>query len=340
MTPIQLEALTLRTVDQVRAGQLVEDAQVELKRVLPADPYKAARRVGGHANASRGQPVVWIIGLDEDEGVTGADKAELSDWWPQVQRYFDDLPPELLLQPMNVPVEGDDGERLTVVALAFDTSRLPFVVTAKGQAGPIQREVPYRDATGLRSAKRSDIIRLAVPASRPPEVSVLYSSVVGGSEPFEPGRYRNPLQYEWILKLVCYFIPSSPVAVVLPSHESELRLICESQGFDAQVPHRLNYFKGGVHVQESGKDLVFTGPGRFAVQCSPVPLTLQASEDLGPMHIAFRSVPIGSDQPITVRSTVHYDDRGEFDRAISSYGRHLAPDSGEIHWGHVPPGEG
>ena len=172
MTPFQLEALTLRMVEQVQAGQPVEDAQIELKRMLPADTYKAARRIGGHANASRGQPIVWIIGLDEREGVKGADAAELSDWWPQVQGHFDDLPPELLLQPMNVPVEG-----LTVVALAFDTSRLPFVVKAQGQAGPIQREVPYRDATGLRSAKRSDVIRLALPPAPKVEADVLSARV-------------------------------------------------------------------------------------------------------------------------------------------------------------------
>jgi hypothetical protein len=47
----------LRAIDQVEAGQPNEDFRVELKSQWPADFQKAARRVAGHANAARSEPV-------------------------------------------------------------------------------------------------------------------------------------------------------------------------------------------------------------------------------------------------------------------------------------------
>ena len=260
MTALQLEALTLRAVDQVRAGQPVEDGQIELKRALPKDPYKAARRIGGHANASQGQPIVWIIGLDETEGVKGADKAELSDWWPQVQRYFDDLAPEFALQPMNVPVKGSDGEALTVVAFAFDTSRLPFVVTnGSGKGGPIQREVPYRDATGLRSAKRGDLIRMTSPATPRVEVDLmsarLYLAEGNGTM---PDAAKGPPRWQGAVDL--YVNPIGEGQAVFPAH------LCSAEVISAgspPMPLAVRFLdRKEVNTVISVGDLIVTGPGK------------------------------------------------------------------------------
>ena len=48
------------------AGIFSEDDRVELKGEWPTDIPKAARRIAGHANASGGQSVLWVIGLDEE----------------------------------------------------------------------------------------------------------------------------------------------------------------------------------------------------------------------------------------------------------------------------------
>src|SRR2546428_9721512 len=64
----QLEAWVLAVVDQVPNGHRVEDSRVELKSSWPI-PAEAARRIAGHANASGGAPIPWIIGLDEQRGV-------------------------------------------------------------------------------------------------------------------------------------------------------------------------------------------------------------------------------------------------------------------------------
>lgn len=70
-SPEQVEAWVLSIVDRVRKKQRIEDDRVELKAEWP-EIAKAARRVAGHANASGGDSVLWIIGLNEERGVVHA----------------------------------------------------------------------------------------------------------------------------------------------------------------------------------------------------------------------------------------------------------------------------
>jgi hypothetical protein len=42
---------------------LVEDDLIEFKRTW-IKPHKAARRIAAHANAARGQDILWLIGVD------------------------------------------------------------------------------------------------------------------------------------------------------------------------------------------------------------------------------------------------------------------------------------
>ncbi len=62
MTPSELQ-LTVRNHLEVikRRGGQDEDGRIELKRIWPS-PQKVAERLAAHANASRGQPAIWIIG--------------------------------------------------------------------------------------------------------------------------------------------------------------------------------------------------------------------------------------------------------------------------------------
>src|SRR5262249_53745692 len=101
--PLQIETWAIRVIEQVEAKQPYEDARVELKAEW-TDPQKAARQIAGHANAARGEPILWLIGVDKDRGVTGADYNELANWYPQVQSQFDALAPRLV--DVNVPWKG------------------------------------------------------------------------------------------------------------------------------------------------------------------------------------------------------------------------------------------
>lgn len=159
MRPAQIEAWVLSLVDQITAGKRVEDSRVELKAQWP-EPQTAARRIAGHANASGGDPILWVIGLDETRGVVSVDPVEFADWWAQAKKEFDGIEP--LVTDLTVPASGG-----TLIALLFDTSRRPYVVKnpayGKPGSGPVTLEVPWRTATAVHSARREDLIRLLAP---------------------------------------------------------------------------------------------------------------------------------------------------------------------------------
>lgn len=134
MTKSEIEAIALGAIERVRAGQHVEDDRIELKADWPADHYKAARRIAGHANASRGEPMIWIIGLDEDRGVIGVEKSAFQAWHAQVSRWFDGYAPEPILLCVTV-------ESKTVAILTYETDRPPYVVGLE-KGGAVQFEVP------------------------------------------------------------------------------------------------------------------------------------------------------------------------------------------------------
>lgn len=94
----------------------------------------------------------WIIGIDEElQEFTGCDEQELANWWPSVQKYFDEAAPLLVNHITRNPRPG-----VSIVALCFDGSDRPFVVST-GKS-PAERWIPWRAGTRLRSAYRSEIL--------------------------------------------------------------------------------------------------------------------------------------------------------------------------------------
>jgi hypothetical protein len=208
----QVESWVLGIIDRVKAGQPVEDSRVELKSEWIA-PEKAARRIAGHANAARGARILWIIGLDEDRGVTGAKREELANWYPRVESHFDGLAPGMI--SYSVPT-GDD----TVVALLFETERVPFVVSnpcfGRQGGGAVAREVPWREGTRVRSAKREDLLRLLSPLQVLPDIEVLDGLLAA--------EWRGPdddVCLSWSLALTLYVVPRGDQRIVIPFHKCE-----------------------------------------------------------------------------------------------------------------------
>lgn len=212
MLPHELENKVLGIIDRVKAKQPTEDARVELKAEW-IDAKKAARQLAGHANAARGQPILWVIGLDENKGVVGATKEELANWYPQIERECDGLAPHLALDIV-VPTDGK-----SVVALLFETDRAPYVVLnpdrGSGAAAKIHREVPWRSATGVRSAKRSDLIRLLSPLQKIPNIEVVDCSLYISELGPDTGGNSIPSGFEMDL----YIVPKTPDLLVLPNHK-------------------------------------------------------------------------------------------------------------------------
>jgi len=208
MRHIQIESWTLNVIERVESGQPCEDFRVELKSEW-IEPHKAARRIAGHANAARGETILWLIGVDEDRGVIGADTNELANWFSAVVSEFDGLAPAMT--DVVVPVNDK-----AVVALLFETDRSPFVVKnpahgrERGEA--VSHELPWREGTRTRTAKRADLIKLLTPLLYLPEFEIR-SGELYVSHQHEGNKFK------WTLKLELYVITGSSMQqLVIPFH--------------------------------------------------------------------------------------------------------------------------
>lgn len=238
MNKQQLEAKVLKIVHEVASGKDAEDSLVELKAQWPVDYAKAARQLGGHANASHAQPILWIIGIDEKSGVCGADKAELAKWWPGLERCFDLMAPELTCC-LNIPT--DSG---TVVALLFETDRAPYVVN--GDDG--KREVPWRSANDTRSARRSELLTLLSSLNAVPSFEAISGAMAAeiniGAKAEEAAR--------WELHLQLFAYQDIGVQAVIPFHRCECL-------FEAPQRYPRTFFKSVRLSPPSTRRLFYAG---------------------------------------------------------------------------------
>src|SRR4051812_36862267 len=97
MKPSQLELWSRKVVASVLDGNTVEDSRVELKTNW-ISPDKAAERLAAHANAARGECILWIFGIDENNrALKPIDPNEKGDWYRAVEGMFDGFAPRLLV---------------------------------------------------------------------------------------------------------------------------------------------------------------------------------------------------------------------------------------------------
>ena len=275
MRPFEIESWVLRVIDQVTRNSHSEDSLVELKSTWPK-PATAARQIAAHANAARGAPILWIIGVDEITGVLGADPAEVADWFSAVRSQFDHVYPEL--QDLNVCV-GDH----TVVALLFETDRAPFLVknAAFGSpgGGPVAWEVPWREGRKTRTANREGLFRLIGPLARLPELECLDCSVSVRVEKTSDGVSNQ----RWYLYGSIYVVPAGPEPLVFPFHRCSVAVKLASgviidtwPDFRLSPPRRLGLSRGtgisssvdSMTVESSSSEVIITGPGRVKFEAS------------------------------------------------------------------------
>jgi len=209
MRASQLEVVVLRAVEALREGHAVEDDRLEFKRDWPG-PDKA-RQLAGAANRSRGDDLIYVIGIDENTGVIhptgGVDPAN---WWSSLESSFDEISPELV-RHLSVPIT--DTER--VVALHFRTDRTPYIVRVQN-GGATEREVPIRDGTRTRSARRHELLKMLYPSAELPQLTLLEGSLRAAKPSYSGGDADSVCE----LKLWCrgYFeIPTTSIAF-LPAH--------------------------------------------------------------------------------------------------------------------------
>lgn len=202
----EIEAWAYSILERIRNNQPIEDSRVELKAEWPKDISKAARRIAGHGNAVEGPHFLWLIGVDEKQGVTGVDYADLAQWQPQIHAQFDGVSPRLT--HLNIPV----GEK-SVAALLFEADRKPYVV--KNPEGRIPHfEVPWREATSIKTANRENLLRILSPLQALPSFE-LHNAWLD-CRVNEPAWPREKQTVTWRLRLDLYVIPGTPDRVVIP----------------------------------------------------------------------------------------------------------------------------
>lgn len=285
MTPAKLELLVSELLDRVVRHQVVESQVAELKAEWPDPPEKAARQLAGHANAARGERILWIIGADEKSGTISTPAGDHLQWWQRVRARFDELAPDLLFD-IAVPYQGQ-----TVRALMFETQRAPYVV----KVGDTDRlEVPWREATGTRSARHSDLIRVLVPELKVPDVEPLDGLVWmrGG---------------EWRMSLELYVTPHGRARVVIPFHRCQAELILP----DA-APISLERISLGPSVAKSGtirgssNEVLIDGPG-LVVMVGFAPSTLDPNRLPAVVRAKVTLRLAGDSEPLALEVGFRYD---------------------------------
>ena len=317
MRRAQIDAWVYSVLDRLQRHEPIEEWHVELKGVWPTDHAKAARRIAGLANAARGEPTLLLIGVDEKtHAILGATATEFTAWWGAIGRWFDQgVIPTVTDQ---VVMSGETP----LVALVFATDRAPYVVrnptygVERGEA--VEREVPWREGTSVRSARRDDLVRILVPAQLTPDAELVSASAgcsivehVGGDRDDEPELSVR----RWSVEVTLYLIPRSRERVVLPNRRAELSLSLPGIFDDLRVPIRAldRPYRGGggtgpyrpmsETIVGTGHEVLVDGPGMLRVhsEFSSRQLTLPRDE---PIRIMIRLHPLNATTAIVLSATL------------------------------------
>lgn len=311
MRPFEIESWVLRVVDQVTRNSHSEDSLVELKSAWPKPPA-AARQIAAHANAARGAEILWIIGLDEDLGVSGADPNELADWFSSVRSQFNQVCPSL--QDLNIRI-GD----YTVVALLFQTDRAPYLVRnavfGTPGGGSVEWELPWREGRKTRTANREDIFHLVGPLVRLPELEWLKCSLSVRVETTNTGVMNQC----WYLNGSMYVVPSGAESLVIPFHRCSVSVtlangisINQWPGFHLSPPRKFNLFQregmssstDSMTIESSSSEVIISGPGRLRFEASII-LDLEPGPSSENISIALRMVPAGTHSPSIIEGVLN-----------------------------------
>jgi hypothetical protein len=312
MNKIQIESWALRVIDSVKNGQPNEDFLVELKTEWPTDYNKVARRIAGHANAARGEKILWLIGVGEKQKeVKGADTSvDLANWYPAIESQFSELAPRVI--PLNISVDG-----VTVVALLFETDRSPFAIKNsafnKEGGGPVELEVPWREGTRVRSARRSDLIRLLAPLELLPEIQILddisLTARIAGTD-FATNNYPDEL----CLIASMYIVPKNKNRIVIPFHQCKVEFefsgtvsILEAESirlYPASGNHSAFVSTpGSLTIQDTAHELIVDGPGRFSLKAIAKRPDVEKDIDV---LVSIHLWPAGAERPVVLTKTLPY----------------------------------
>ncbi len=290
MTSQEIEYWAFKVIESVTSKHRVEDSRIELKADWPEDYNKIARRIAGLANAAAGEPVMLVLGLSEESGATGVNSAiDLADWWPRVTSEFEMMHPRV----KDLRIRAQDKE---LVILFFETDTAPYVVknAAYGTTSTgVSLEVPWREGTSIRSARRADLLKLLVPKPRAPKIEIIRASFRE-----KIGSYGE-LRIGYDSQLTLYVAPSDQDTVTFPMFKTDGYFEFES-GRTAPITIRnfdVEKSEGVAQVTKTSSGLTFTGPGGFSMYVYA--RALPDIENISPsMRLVIRFFEAGSTLPV------------------------------------------
>jgi hypothetical protein len=267
MRAIDLETKVITAVDQIRAGKSVEHDFIECKRDWPKE--NKARQLAASLNRAGGDPVIYIIGIDEKTGeVFDVLSTEVSDWWGQITPKFDQTPPEIV-RHVSVPV-GDAGEQ--VMAVAFASDRAPYMVKT-GLPNP-SLEVPMREGTSTRTARRDELLRLLIPTVTVPRAVVLEAGLTiedSGVAPVTLNSGPNPKRDLYSFGSVRIYVEHNGRDLVsFPAHGMSGRVSVSGHSFPLRVRQTtegtsLAGSRDPLAVRANYDGVTVNGPGAVSV---------------------------------------------------------------------------
>lgn len=291
----EIESLAREIIDRVKVGQRVEDQLYELKADWP-DHADAALRIAAHGNAARGESVLWLIGVDENRGVTGASAVDPATWYPQIERHFDGHAPEM--RPVNFSVEGR-----SVVALLFGTERAPFVVK-NPKGGYPEFSVPWREGTRLRAAKRDELLRILSPLQRLPSFDVLGAAV----ERIVPESTRNQVdvrEHLWGAALKVFVNLKGEKRIVIPFYRcsGELTFIPQQNFRHSFDKVYMQPFSKSSTIVASDTEVRLDDAGALRM-VGELRVPLMGGRPGGEAHVTFNIYTTDVDRPAIIDLTI------------------------------------
>lgn len=177
------------------------------------------------------------------------------------------------------------------MALLFSTKRAPYVVKVQDPQGPIQREVPWREATAVRTATREDLVKILVPVAQLPTVTVQRASV--------QLEQKDANTLRWLLTLELYMVPSEPGHLVIPNHDCWARV--SHAGSELWRDQLLNAQPlGPSHtIRSTWSELIINGPGAATYLFSHE-MMATGYDSTRPMDATMYARPADSERPLTV----------------------------------------
>jgi hypothetical protein len=290
MKPHEIESVARDIIDRVKAGHKVEDYRYELKADWP-DDYEAAKRIAGHGNAARGEPFLWLIGVNEKGGVVKARDVDTAKWYSQVEKHFDGYAPAMT--PKNFSVDG-----LSVVALLFEPEgRAPFVVKNE-KGGYPEFSVPWRGETRFRAAKRDELLRILSPLQRVPNLEVVGAALVCGV-------HSETRRQIWCIALKVFVMLRDAQQIIIPFHRCKGELTFPNQNFKhlfTEIKIK-PYSRNAETITATDTEAIIKAPGMFLLSAE-IALPDRGHKPGGDAYVTFDLYLANVDQWTLIRETL------------------------------------